>query len=125
MSLLTGALRAITKKASSPQSLIYSIQLERAKQKYIVRGELDGPESAIELGAPEANAKEQKGTGVELSRGAGLEAGSSNGEGVIGAVDEVRGSGVGGGATSSAGLRSGRELPGKAADTKGGGYRQM
>lgn len=50
---LAGALRQITKKASHPNPLIFDIQLERAKQKYVVQGRLAASEyGALELSAP-------------------------------------------------------------------------
>lgn len=108
MSLLAGALRAITQKASSPQSLTYAIQLERARQKYIVREELGGPESAMELGAPKDDIRVQKETGVQLGKGEGSVAEPEHGEGM--AVGEVRGSGVAEDAASGAGAGSDRRI---------------
>lgn len=56
MSHLTNILRQISKKASHPNSLIYSVQLLKAKQKYLVRGEIGvNEESAISLAAPDDN----------------------------------------------------------------------
>ncbi|KFX92440.1 hypothetical protein O988_07276 [Pseudogymnoascus sp. VKM F-3808] len=55
MSYLANALRQITKKSSNPNTLIYQLQLERAKQKYLVQEQLgDGTEAAVALGAPES-----------------------------------------------------------------------
>lgn len=54
MSQLAGLLRQITRKSSNPNAFVYQVQLERARQKYLVRGELDdGKASAVALGAPE------------------------------------------------------------------------
>jgi hypothetical protein len=67
MSQLTNALRHITKKASHPNALLYSAQLERAKQKYLVQGQLEGgKEGAVALGAPEAAGWEREGEIDEL-----------------------------------------------------------
>jgi hypothetical protein len=61
MSQLTNALRHITKKASHPNALLYSAQLERAKQKYLVQGQLEGgKEGAVALGAPETDGRERE-----------------------------------------------------------------
>lgn len=61
MSQLTNALRHITKKASHPNALLYSAQLERAKRKYLVQGQLEGgKEGAVALGAPETDGRERE-----------------------------------------------------------------
>ncbi|OBT55008.1 hypothetical protein VE04_05329 [Pseudogymnoascus sp. 24MN13] len=55
MSHLANALRQITKKSSNPNALIYQLQLERSKQKYLVQEQLgNGMEGAVALGAPES-----------------------------------------------------------------------
>jgi hypothetical protein len=67
MSQFTNALRHITKKASHPNALLYSAQLERAKQKYLVQGQLeDGKEGAVALGAPELDRREREGEKDEI-----------------------------------------------------------
>lgn len=56
-----------------PNALVHKVQLERARQKYIVRGELgDGKEDAVALGAPEEQEKGVEKHGVDLK--------STNGE---------------------------------------------
>ena len=52
MSQLAPLLRQITKKASHPNGLLYGMQLERARVKYLVRGELEDGKAAIELAVP-------------------------------------------------------------------------
>lgn len=55
MSHLANALRQITNKSSNPNALIYQLQLQRAKQQYLVQEQLgDGTEAAVALGAPES-----------------------------------------------------------------------
>jgi hypothetical protein len=55
MSALANALRAVVVKSSHPNSLVYQVQVERAKKKYVERGMLEGgqQEGAVALGAPE------------------------------------------------------------------------
>lgn len=61
MSHLASLLRQITKKSSHPNALIHKVQLERAKLKYLVQGQLDNAEeSTIALGAPEEEEQEQE-----------------------------------------------------------------
>jgi hypothetical protein len=81
MSQLTPLLRQITKKASHPNGLLYGMQLERARVKYLVRGELEGGKEAVQLGAPEA----EVGVGVEAGK---EEVGKEGGVGVDGGVKE-------------------------------------
>jgi hypothetical protein len=58
MSQLTGLFRQVLKKSNHPNILIHNIQLERAKQKYLVQGRLgDGFDSALEIGPPEEESK--------------------------------------------------------------------
>jgi len=53
MSALTNVLRHITKKAAHPNTLLYNVQLERAKNKYLLRGQLgDGLDGTVALDAP-------------------------------------------------------------------------
>ncbi|KFY64522.1 hypothetical protein V496_03211 [Pseudogymnoascus sp. VKM F-4515 (FW-2607)] len=60
MSHLANALRQITKKSSNPNALIYQLQLQRSKQKYLVQEQLgNGTEAAVALGAPESENKEK------------------------------------------------------------------
>lgn len=50
----------MTKKASHPNSLVYQVQLERGRKKYLVQEQLDdGQESAVALGAPQEEEREQ------------------------------------------------------------------
>jgi len=60
MSYLTPLLRQLTRKASHPNALLYEVQLERARVKYLVNGELEDGKGAVELGAPEEPAAELK-----------------------------------------------------------------
>jgi hypothetical protein len=55
MSQLSGLFRQVVKKSNHPNTLLHNLQLARAKQKYLVQGQLgDGAEgTALELGAPE------------------------------------------------------------------------
>jgi hypothetical protein len=81
MSQLTNALRHITKKASHPNSLLYSAQLERAKQKYLVQGQLgDGKEGAVALGSPEVEGRERELEKEDLRNGIGSEGAEREGE---------------------------------------------
>ncbi|OBT87128.1 hypothetical protein VE02_02258 [Pseudogymnoascus sp. 03VT05] len=68
MSHLANALRQITKKSSNPNALIYQLQLQRSKQKYLVQEQLDnGMEGAVALGAPESE-NGKKDSGPETAR---------------------------------------------------------
>ena len=61
MSHLASLLRQITQKSKNLNALIYQLQLERAKQKYLVPGRLgDGVEGAVALGAPESERREKE-----------------------------------------------------------------
>jgi hypothetical protein len=81
MSQLTNALRHITKKASHPNALLYSAQLERAKQKYLVQGQLgDGKEGAVALGAPETDGRERALEKGDARNGIGSEGAGREGE---------------------------------------------
>jgi hypothetical protein len=95
MSQLTPLLRQITKKASHPNQLLYGVQLERARVKYLVRGELGDGKEAVALGAPEEvkGGKEKEG-----GRQAGGEDGVEDGEG--GGVGMEAEQGQGGGEVS-------------------------
>lgn len=67
MAHLANVLRQITNKSSNPNALIYQLQLERAKQKYLVQEQLgSGAEGAVALGAPESENVE-KGSGPETA----------------------------------------------------------
>jgi hypothetical protein len=61
MSQLTPLLRQITKKASHPNGLLYSLQLERARVKYLVKGELESGTEAVALDSPKEKAQEMTG----------------------------------------------------------------
>jgi hypothetical protein len=68
MSQLANALRQIAKKSMHPNALVHKVQLERARQKYIVRGEIgDGKEDAVALGAPEEQEAKLEKRGVGLN----------------------------------------------------------
>src|SRR5579871_5974662 len=80
MSQLGSLLRQITKKSSHPNAFIYKIQLERAKQKYLLQGQLDdGKEDAVALGAPEEEEREK--AALDIEKGVGPEAAERKGEG--------------------------------------------
>ena len=87
MSHLANALRQITKKSSNPNTLIYQLQLQRAKQKYLVQEQLgNGMEGAVALGAPEGENGE-KASGPETAaldreQQNGPEAAEGNNEGI-------------------------------------------
>jgi len=72
MSALANALRAVVVKSSHPNSLIYQVQVERARKKHVERGLLEGgqQEGVVALGAPEE-------TGAKRA----LETGSGGGPG--------------------------------------------
>ena len=77
MSQFGSVLRQVTKKAAHPNSLIYSVQLERAKQKYIVQGQLEsGAEGTVALGAPEEEKTKQA---VDEQESAGMKKGEEPG----------------------------------------------
>ncbi|KFX94621.1 hypothetical protein V495_01385 [Pseudogymnoascus sp. VKM F-4514 (FW-929)] len=87
MSYLANALRQITKKSSNPNTLIYQLQLERAKQKYLVQEQLgDGTEAAVALGAPESkngeNDAKQKLGALDREQQSHSEAAEGNNEGI-------------------------------------------
>lgn len=68
MSALTNVLRQITNKTTHPNALLHQIQLERAKNKYLVQGQLGhGVESVVALTAPE-KAEAVKAEIVNLSK---------------------------------------------------------
>jgi hypothetical protein len=87
MSQLAPLLRQITKKASHPNGLLYGMQLERARVKYLVRGELEDGKAAIELVVPEeSGAGLKKEDEVELGEkldgeGDGVKEGKDGGRG--------------------------------------------
>jgi uncharacterized low-complexity protein len=91
MSQFTGLLRQMTKMASHPNSLLYNIQLERARQKF-VQGQLDdGKGGAVTLGAP----KDERGEslmGLEKKTGADTMKMNENKDGhtTVRAEDEPR-----------------------------------
>lgn len=85
MSQLANALRHITKKASHPNALIYNVQLQRAKEKYLVQGQLeDGKEEAVALAGPGEKGQEQdlehEVAGAKIDGEIGLEADESDGK---------------------------------------------
>jgi hypothetical protein len=85
MSQLTPLLRQITKKASHPNALLYGAQLERARVKYLVRGELEDGKEAVAVGPPEEE------MGVEGAEGTDRESGAEETvEGEEGAVKEEK-----------------------------------
>lgn len=77
------------------------MQLGRARQKYLVQGQLDdGKEGAVALGAPEEEGREQEReqekAALEMENGNGLEAAEPVSEGVTGEeVEAERGRGHG------------------------------
>lgn len=61
MSGLAPVFRRLVKAASHPNSLLYAVQLEQARVKYLVKGELgDGKEDAMALEAPREKSDEMK-----------------------------------------------------------------
>ncbi|KFY15256.1 hypothetical protein V492_02123 [Pseudogymnoascus sp. VKM F-4246] len=87
MSHLANALRQITNKSSNPNALIYQIQLQRAKQKYLVQEQLgSGTGAAIALGAPESehgkNGSESTTATPNGEQKNGAEAAEGNNEGI-------------------------------------------
>ena len=94
MSALANALRQVVKRSNHPNSLVYQVQVERARTKYVERGLLEGgqEEGAVALGAPEENGEKAKpkmgsgeaaegvGEGVERREG-GKDAGGGGSEG--------------------------------------------
>jgi len=91
MSGLTNVLRLITKKASHPNSLIHQVQLERARKKYLVQGQLDdGKEGAVALGAPEEEGQEQSNAALEVEKVNGSEVSERDGEKVKGKAENDR-----------------------------------
>lgn len=87
MSHLANALRQITKKSSNPNALIYQLQLQRAKQKYLVQEQLgNGMEGAVALGAPETENREKDSgpetVALDREQQNGLEAAEGNDEGI-------------------------------------------
>jgi hypothetical protein len=63
MSQLGGVFRQIVKKANHPNILLHNIQLEHAKIKHLVQGQLGvgSDETALELGAPEEQKEKDAG----------------------------------------------------------------
>jgi hypothetical protein len=83
MSQLTPLLRQITKKASHPNTLMYGVQLERARVKYLVKGELEAGKGAVELGAPdEVDRGKEKDGEPDEGNGKGVEEGEGGGVGM-------------------------------------------
>jgi hypothetical protein len=85
MSQLGSLLRQITKKSSHPNTLIYEIQLERARQKLFVQRQLDdGKDDAVALEAPRGDVQEQtrecEKTALGLDNGNGIKAAVQDGE---------------------------------------------
>lgn len=58
MPQLTPLLRQITKNASHPNGLLYGMQLERARVKSLVKGELEGGTQAVALDVPKEKVQE-------------------------------------------------------------------
>ncbi|KAN0090189.1 hypothetical protein V8E51_018768 [Hyaloscypha variabilis] len=90
MSQLAPLLRQLTRKASHPNGLMYGVQLERARVKYLVKGELEDGKGAVELGAPEEPVTELKNADEQEDEGQ-----LANVEGSEGEV-KVEGEGGGG-----------------------------
>jgi hypothetical protein len=80
--LLTTALRHITRKATHPNTLLYQVQLEKAKRDVEKKGGLigDGKEGAVLLGDPEGEKEAEKEEGDERRDGEGKDD-SENGGG--------------------------------------------
>ena len=88
MSGLAPVLRRLTKTASHPNSLLYAMQLERARVKYLVKGELgDGKEDAMVLEAPKENIEELKSGEREGKAESGVEGEAQRGEDERGRVE--------------------------------------
>ncbi|KAG4444169.1 hypothetical protein IFR05_000398 [Cadophora sp. M221] len=86
---LATALKTLTQKASHPSDLIYKIQLARAKEQQLDRGEIgDGKTGVIGLAAPEELKGEQKDVNEGSIDGAG-----DDGEGYPGQRAEPAGRG--------------------------------
>lgn len=74
MSQLTLSLRAIAKSANHPIGLLYTMQLESARKKYLVRGELAAGKKELELRAPDMEEGGEKAVGgKEEEKTLGLE----------------------------------------------------
>jgi hypothetical protein len=82
MSHLAGLLRQITQSSKNPNALIYQLQLERTKRKYLVPGRLgDGVEGAVALEAPECERREKElERELNIKEQSGSESGSEAGE---------------------------------------------
>ncbi|KAL5328071.1 hypothetical protein ACEPPN_005779 [Leptodophora sp. 'Broadleaf-Isolate-01'] len=69
---LATALKTLTQKASHPSDLIYKVQLARAKEQQLGRGEIgDGKTGVIGLAAPEELKGEQQDGNEGSSSGVG------------------------------------------------------
>lgn len=75
MSQLAPALRRITKSATHPSSLLYNVQLESSRKKYLGLKLLEnGKEDMLELGAPGKDVRESSIVErMEEERGSALE----------------------------------------------------
>ncbi|OBT65980.1 hypothetical protein VE03_03178 [Pseudogymnoascus sp. 23342-1-I1] len=97
MSHLANALRQITKKSSNPNALIYQLQLQRAKQRYLVQEQLgNGTQAAVALGAPESECENgekvsrPETTALDREQQSSPEAAEGNNEGIKG-IEEADG----------------------------------
>ena len=81
--LLATALRHITRKATHPNSLLYQVQLEKAKRDVEKKGGLigDGKEGAVLLGDPKGEKEAEKGEGDERRDGEGKDDSEKGGGG--------------------------------------------
>jgi hypothetical protein len=89
LSHLSSILRQITKKSFHPNSLIYDVQLARAKQKHLLTDQLgDGIEIVVALGEPEKveskQNQEPETSAREIQRVNKSESAGRDGDGVIG-----------------------------------------
>ncbi len=86
MSHLANLLRQVVKKSSHPNALVYKMEVQRATQKHLVRGELaDGEEDAVALGAPAEDGQDQErkrgSSALEMEKESGSETTDREGEG--------------------------------------------
>lgn len=92
MSHLASLLRAVTKRASHPNNLLYEAQLERARVKILVKGELGKGEDAVLLEQPRVEKKEEEGLeNVESGEEGGVEKSGSGKKGAGKEEEEVKG----------------------------------
>jgi hypothetical protein len=72
----------VTKKASHPNTLLYNVQLERARKKYLVQGQLDdGKEGTVALGSPDEQTQDDPQIALQAKSCDVLEVAEQTGEG--------------------------------------------